>query len=272
MATTTTSSAARILALEMATRDGRLTFAPLEHALGHLFSEPSLLVEALTHRSWVHEHPGETATRDQQRLEFLGDAFLGYSVASTLYKRLSALHADEGELTVARSGIVGGANCAAIGERLELERYLFLGKGETKALALNHKVFEDTVEALVGAVLVDGGEAAAHAVVERLFIDGVDIAALSHSSSRDPVTQFKQLWEGRFRGALPVPEATFSRSGSAHAPCFVAKLELPAEYKGASRDDAFRGAGASKAIARRNACEEAVQVLLRDPSFGAGTR
>jgi dsRNA-specific ribonuclease len=134
-----------------------------------------LLVRALTHRSWIEEqYPGHGAAfahEGQERLEFLGDAFLGYVVARALFDAQEM--AGEGDLTVSRAGKVSREALTEIGKRLEVVRYLRLGVGERLKAGENKNLAADTVEAIVGAVLVDAGEVRAREVVLGLVGEAV---------------------------------------------------------------------------------------------------
>lgn len=142
----------------------------LEAAIGYSFRDPSLAVRALTHKSWLkeqHDKGWHRELKDQQRLEFLGDAFLGYVVAQDLFDE----HPDKrpSSLTDERTKLVCGDTLSEIGERLALASALLLGKGEQQILSRNSRVLGDTVEALIGAVLLDGGADAATTMVRGLL-------------------------------------------------------------------------------------------------------
>ena len=130
----------------------------LEHALGHTFASPDLLLRALTHRSLALETAqrdgGEAA--DNERLEFLGDAVLGLTVAEALF----AAHPEwsEGELTRVRAQLVSRQHLAAVAAGLGLGNHLRLSRGEEHG-GLRHKatVLSNAVEAVIGALFLDGG-------------------------------------------------------------------------------------------------------------------
>ena len=141
----------------------------LEAALGHRFENRALLLEALTHKTWLLEERAQGRVHQhghQQRLEFLGDAFLGYSIARRLFEEHP--DADEGMLTDQRKALIRKESLGGVGRRLRILEVLRLGRGERANVESNQKVHEDTVEALVGAVVMDGGEACASRVVRRL--------------------------------------------------------------------------------------------------------
>lgn len=137
--------------------------------IGHTFADPSLLDTALCHRSWCAENPGG---HPNERLEFLGDAVLGAIVAEELYQAFP--EADEGWLSRARATVVRATTLAETAEHLDLGAAIRLGKGE-EATGGREKpsILSDTLEALIGAVHLDGGRDASRAVVLRLLGDRI---------------------------------------------------------------------------------------------------
>jgi ribonuclease III len=129
--------------------------------LGHDFGQPRLLAAALTHRSFVNEHPDESA--HNERLEFLGDAVLDLIVAEALMERCP--RASEGELTRRRAALVNEAGLADMARRLDLGAALRLGKGEEKTSGRDRSsILADAMEAVLGAVHADAGYEAARKV------------------------------------------------------------------------------------------------------------
>ena len=145
---------------------GRLTArARSPSAIGYQFADPALLARAMAHRSWCAEHPG---TLSNERLEFLGDAVLGWVVADLAYRRFSDL--PEGALTDVRKGVVNALALADVAEDLGLGEFLLLGRGEDAAGGREKpSILSDALEAVFGAVYVDGGPAGAYDVIERLI-------------------------------------------------------------------------------------------------------
>jgi len=134
---------------------------PLADRLGYAFLRPALLAQALTHRSHSACH--------NERLEFVGDAVLNCVVGLILYER----HPDipEGELSRVRANLVNGEVLARLATTLDLVAELRLGDGEQRAGAARPSILADALEAVFGAVFVDGGFAAARAVIERVYGD-----------------------------------------------------------------------------------------------------
>lgn len=191
--------------------------------LGHEFRDPALLASALTHRSYRAEHPdGET---DNQRLEFLGDAVLEILSSDLLYRRFPA--ADEGALSRLRSRITDERALAGIARRIGLGSRLLVGIGaEAQGSRDLDAVLADAMEAVVGAIYLDGGVAAADAVFRKLFapeIDALDTLPASRWAG-NPKGQLQQVAATLFH-ADPV-YAELSRQGPDHAPVFVAEVRL----------------------------------------------
>lgn len=196
---------------------------------------------ALTHRTWVEErHPGGAAPGhlSQQRLEFLGDAILNYTVGRWLYEALPT--SDEGDLTERRKAFTKGEWLHQRGAALGLSQWVRLGRGEASS-DRNRKLLEDTTEALLGAVAVDGGEAAAIALV-RAWLP----ATVPAEVEGDPIALFNEWYQRAHRGSPPEPE--YHSSGPDHARTWTARYDL----------DGFaaEGLGVGKQDAKRAACRE----------------
>ena len=199
--------------------------AALEKRIGHRFSNPRLLEQALTHRSHGADH--------NERLEFLGDGVLGCTVADELYARFPQL--TEGKLTRLRASVVREEALAEAATRLGLEGELRVGRVD-----LQPSVLADAVEAVVGAVFLDGGyEAARNTVVKVL---GAQIDALDpQQSAKDAKTELQERLQARH---MKLPEYhVVSVQGQAHkqsfeVECRVASLDLSATGSGTSRQRA----------------------------------
>jgi ribonuclease-3 len=142
------------------------SLAAVQEALGHAFARPELLTAALTHSSWANER-GD-ALGHNERLEFLGDAVLELCVSEELFARFP--EAPEGELTLLRSQLVNEGSLAALARRLSLEEHVLLGKGEeNQGGRTRPALLSDAFEAVIGAIFLDGGYAAAKGFVLRAF-------------------------------------------------------------------------------------------------------
>lgn len=190
---------------------------PLLLALGAELS-PELLEQALTHRSYAYEHGGLPTN---ERLEFLGDAVLGLIITESLYRT----HPDlpEGQLAKLRSAVVNMRALAGVGRAIGLGEHLRLGKGEQATGGRDKSsIVADGVEALIGAVYVGQGIAAATAVVHHLF-DPLLQRAPTLGAGLDWKTSLQELTAELDLG---VPEYRISESGPDHAKSFVATVVL----------------------------------------------
>jgi len=175
----------------------RKTLDELGERLGHRFADLDLLERALTHAS-----TGNEGKKSYERLEFLGDSFLNFAVALRLY------HADteiaEGQLTETRSRIVSRPPLAAIGHRLDLAHFLQSGKGLRANERSGDRILADLVEAVLGAILLDGGVPAAQAFVDRHVLTEGTLTPATPEVSKDSKTallhfcQHHQLGQPRY--------------------------------------------------------------------------
>jgi ribonuclease-3 len=140
-------------------------FGPLEERLGHAFRDRSLLLQALTHRSYLNENTSYEYPHNE-RLEFLGDAVLELVVTEYLYKNYAN---DEGELTNWRAALVNAKTLAGISRDLNFEEYLLMSKGEAKDKESKARMYilANAIEAIIGAVYLDGGMPASEQFVGR---------------------------------------------------------------------------------------------------------
>ena len=138
----------------------RRTLRALAERLGHAFADLSLLDRALTHAS-----TGNEGMKSYERFEFLGDAFLNFAVADALFR--AETEVAEGQLTETRATIVSRKPLAAVGRRLDLANHLIHGKGLRDGERSSERILADLVEAVIGAILIDGGVRAARAFVRR---------------------------------------------------------------------------------------------------------
>ncbi|NLE48407.1 MAG: ribonuclease III [Sandaracinaceae bacterium] len=139
----------------------------LQRRLGYEFRDRALLHEALTHRSLTNENP-RLAPRDNERLEFLGDAIIGYVAAALLFERFP--DADEGELTQRRADLVCERSLAILAREIGLGDALRLGKGEIRTGGReNPRLLASALEAVIGAIRLDGGSGIAFEIAQDLF-------------------------------------------------------------------------------------------------------
>jgi ribonuclease-3 len=212
--------------------------AALQLRLQHRFSDPGLLVRALTHRSFSSEH--------NERLEFLGDSVLNLAVASLLYRKLQAQA--EGDLSRVRANLVKQETLHQLAVGLGLPDLLRLGEGETRSGGQRRpSILADALEAVIGAVHLDAGYGPAEALVHRLFED-VAITPEMPAAAKDPKTELQELLQGR-RMKLPVYRVA-GTLGAAHkqtfdVECEVSELGLVERGIGASRRAGEQAAAAA---------------------------
>jgi ribonuclease-3 len=203
-------------------------YEALQDALGYRFHNPRLLQQALTHRSHGTPH--------NERLEFLGDGVLNCIVAAELYARFSVLK--EGELSRLRANLVREQSLHEVAARLSLGDSLRLGEGELKSGGFRRpSILADALEALIGAVFLDGGFEAARLVVARLY-DPVLGTLDAKGADKDPKTQLQEWLQSR-RYQLP-QYSVIATHGAAHdqrfeVECVVRDLDLRTVGSGASR-------------------------------------
>jgi len=219
-------------------------YSELEAVLGYTFSDRELLERALRHASWCNEQ-GAARPEDNQRLEFLGDAVLSLAVSHRLMTRFPTAH--EGDLSVTRSQVVSEAGLSEVAAQLEIGRWLLLGKGEERSGGrAKPKLLADAFEALVAAVYLDGGFAAAWVLVERLLADR--IASAEIKNFYDFKTRLQETSQARLK-ATPTYRVV-SELGPDHDKRFVIAVTI-------GTDEWARAVGKSKKEAEQMAAAEA---------------
>lgn len=170
--------------------------------LEYRFQDDTIIETAMAHRSWCAENPGHASN---ERLEFLGDAVLGWVTAHLAFERFPGM--SEGELTGVRKGVVNTGALAQIAAEIDLGQHIKLGKGEAAAGgAEKSSILADALEAVIGAVYVDGGPAAAYAVVERFIGERLDLTA-GRLDQLDYKSTLQELVAGAGKGA-PIYDLT----------------------------------------------------------------
>ncbi len=223
--------------------------------LGRDFTDPTLLDRALAHRSWCAENPG---TRSNERLEFLGDAVLGMVVADHVFSTYP--EHGEGWLSRARASLVRASTLYSIATELDLGSSLRLGKGEERSGGRNKpSILADAVEAVIGAVYLDGGTDAARAVVLQLLGERLDDLASRIGPDEDPAPHDhkSRLQERCARDGGELPEYTWTENGPEHAKTFVVEVRVGGTLLG-------QGTGRSKKLAEQAAAEVALDQLAVD--------
>ncbi len=212
--------------------------ASLQSRLQHQFSDPSLLQRAVTHRSFSAEH--------NERLEFLGDSVLNLAVSTLLYRRLQAQ--SEGDLSRVRANLVKEGTLHQLAKDLRLDQVLHLGEGEARSGGHQRpSILADALEAVIGAVYLDAGYAAAEALVLRLY-EAVEINPQMQAAAKDAKTALQEWLQGR---KMQLPQyCVVGTVGVAHrqtfeVECAIAELALAQRGSGASRRAAEQSAAAA---------------------------
>lgn len=225
----------------------------LESRLGYRFSDPSLLETALTHRSHAHESSAGPVT-NYERLEFLGDATLGFVVSEWLYEHDPS--ATEGVLTRRRQVVVRTSTLARTAARLGLDAAMRLGRGEERTGGREKpSLMADTFEAVLGAVYLDGGIRRCRAFVSRHLGDVLEHAAAADRPSDDYKTRLQEHTQGRLRRTPRY--RIVSTTGPAHALRFEVEVQVGGNVLG-------RGTGSNRKRAEQAAAHAALERLERD--------
>jgi ribonuclease-3 len=220
--------------------------AELEERLGLRFKDPELLHLALTHRSYAYEHD---VAETNERMEFLGDAILNLCVTDLLYARFPTYL--EGDLAKLRASLVSEPALAMVAGELNLGESIRLGRGESQSGGREKpSIKADALEAVLGAVYLDGGITSIRKLVKRLFGSRIE-AAVGKEIPKDAKTRLQEIVT-RAHGILPRYRVT--GSGPDHAKQFRAEVYVNDEFFGA-------GDGRSKKEAEQAAAAEALVVL-----------
>ncbi|HQR29379.1 MAG TPA: ribonuclease III, partial [Anaeromyxobacteraceae bacterium] len=234
------------------TPENRERVARLAERVRAPLADGATALAALTHKSWVNEHREEKA-EDNERLEFLGDAVIDLLVSDYLMARFPG--AREGELSKLRASVVDEPGLAAIARALDLGELLRLGRGEEitggRAKA---SLLADALEAVVAAVFLEGGLAAAHRLVDP-FLEEAYARAAAGSLDRDFKTQLQEAGQSRFRAGPRY--RVVGEIGPDHAKTFEVEVELAGVARG-------RGTGRSKKDAEQAAARAALGAMAAE--------
>ena len=215
--------------------------------LKNLFKDKSLLTLALTHKSWVNEHPGVRGSNE--RLEFLGDAILEFIVSKHLYDKFP--NKEEGYLTALRSNLVNTINLAEIAKGLGLGDALYLSKGEEEGGGRqNPSLLANSVEAIIGAIYFDAGIKAAEEFIEQNLISG--LAQKVSEPLKDAKSRLQELVQAK--GPAAPRYEVVKEQGPDHAKKFTVEVLVEGKLVG-------RGVGTNKGRAEQAAAEKALEKL-----------
>jgi ribonuclease III len=214
--------------------------------LGLVFNQPQLFITALTHRS--------AGAHNNERLEFLGDAILGFVIAQKLYDSFPG--ADEGTLSRLRASLVNESSLAELARKHQLGDYLYLGSGELKSGGFRRdSILSDALEAIMGALFKDQGIVRCQEWIIEIFTDKLQ-ALSAENWQKDPKTQLQELMQAK---KMELPDYTLiDMSGLAHEQTFKVKcsVSLIAE--------SCVGTGVSRKKAEQSAAEMMLAKLQKD--------
>lgn len=217
----------------------------LQKKLGYQFETLDYLTQALTHRS--------AASKNNERLEFLGDSILNFTIGKALYDKFPK--ADEGELSRMRAALVREQTLAVIARQFELGEYLKLGAGELKSGGFRREsILSDCVEAIIAAIYLDKGMKRA---MERIYAWYETFLAeiTPGEAQKDPKTRLQEFLQGR---KLPLPEyEVIDIKGEAHNQTFKVTCKVQ------GIDEIFTGQGTSRRKAEQNVAEKVLTQIMK---------
>lgn len=221
--------------------------ATLEKSLGVDFKNKDLLLQALTHRSYINENP-KFRLDQNERLEFLGDAVLELAVTKYLYQHYKN---PEGELTSWRAALVNSKMLSRIAHEFQMNDYLLLSKGEAKDEGRAREyILANAMEATIGAIYLDQGFAAAEKFVKRSIVPKLSFI-IEKKLYRDPKSRFQE--EAQERASVTPTYEVLEEWGPDHSKHFTVGIFLGKEL-------VAKGEGSSKQEAQEDAAEKALAV------------
>jgi ribonuclease-3 len=233
----------------MLLRLGKNPYRDLEKKLGYAFKRRALLETAFIHRSYRYE--AKNVDDDNQRLEFLGDAVMGFVVAAHIYR--TRLLADEGELTDMRSRVTSGRALAVFARDIGLGAYIKLGRGEEQSGGrLRESVLADCLEAVIGAAFIDGGTRAVEKIYTTLFAPVLGTHVEVHVEN--PKGALQEIVQRRL-GHGPVYRSV-REDGPAHDRQYTVEVVVGEAVMGV-------GTGRNRRVAEAAAALEAVEKLMK---------
>ncbi len=229
---------------------------PLQAQLQYVFKNPELLIKALTHRSYAHED-GDPGTVHNERLEFLGDTVLGLVLSHQLYQMFPDL--SEGELSRLRAGLVNEQQLKLLAQGLKLGKYLRLGRGEeVTGGRKKSSLLADALEAILGAVYLEGGYDQAFRLIRDLYRPRLEAGQEVSGPALDSKTDLQEYCQGCLK--ITPSYEVIREEGPAHEKVFYVKVRIGKQVIG-------QGKGHSKKAAEQQAAERAmVKIRKKDPS------
>jgi ribonuclease-3 len=224
-----------------------IEFSDLEKKIRIAFKDKGLLKQAFIHRSYINENPG-LGLNHNERLEYLGDAVLELIVTENLYKKFP--NKTEGELTALRAALVNAVMIAEVAQKLDLNEYLLLSKGESKDVGRARQyILANTFEALIGAIYLDQGYDTAKEFITKFLLPRLE-EIVAKKLWRDPKSLVQEMSQEHL-GITPFYKV-LAESGPDHNKQFTVGIFLGTEL-------ASEGRGKSKQEAEQKAAEMALQ-------------
>jgi len=221
-------------------------FSVLEGKIDFEFKDENLLLEALTHRSYLNENPGWRVPHNE-RLEYLGDAVLELAITERLFKKYP--ERPEGDLTSFRAALVNFQMLSRVGREIGLDEYVFLSRGESKEEGrARETIIADAIEALIGAIYLDQGYEVARSFSDRFILSHLD-EVISQKLYRDPKSALQELAQEKLK-VTPTYQV-LEESGPDHKKEFQVGVFFGDKL-------AAEGSGSSKQEAESNAAGEAL--------------
>lgn len=238
----------------MPTADDRTLkeIAKLEKRISYIFKDKDLLIKALTHRSYSNKNDSFRRKRHNERLEFLGDSVLGLVITEYLFRQFPNLR--EGPMTKIKSYIVSKVQLSEMGRRLKMEKIMFLSADERARSKKHGAIVADCVEALIGALYLDGGLPPAQDFILDNFRSAFDTLDLDNLVFNDFKSIVQQIVQKEHQ---VLPEyRVIKEKGPEHNKTFLIQLSIGDEV-------ISRGSGASKKQAEQKAAQKAYKILTK---------
>ena len=212
----------------------------LEKILGYSFKNNSLLSKSLKHKSFDN-------INNNEKLEFLGDRVLGLIISQKLLEKFP--HEKEGIIDKKFANLVNKKTCSSIGKKINIKKFLFLGPSHKNLERSADKIVSDSLEAIVGAIYLDGGLKVAQKFILNFWESFLDKSIITLVDSKT------QLQEYSLKKFKELPKYTFyKKTGSQHEPFFKTEVQIPNSKK-------FFGSGSSKKNAQQNAAAKLLKTL-----------
>jgi ribonuclease-3 len=244
--------------------------AELEQSLGYRFLRPELLEQALTHSSQAREMELSSPSPvikvgDNEQLEFLGDAALGLVTTEELFRRFPQFR--EGELSKLRAHLVSEKHLIQVAQRLDFGHYLRLGRGEEKSGG-RHKtaLLVDALEAVLGAMYIDGGLESVRRVVLQ-YIIAPELERIARNGSSLPLTDYKSALQERLQ-AVGCPQPVYvlvKEQGPEHSKTFTVEARLQRTADRPEPEFVGRAEGSTKKNAEQGAARQLLEYLASLP-------